>query len=88
MPTTIEIAARTASAGCQSEAWEISAHRWRDGALIAEEGYQLTCNLYFSHELVMMLERAGFTDVEVRGEYNDLPPTAEDSFLVYVATRD
>ena len=36
----------------------------------------------------MMIERAGFTDVEVRGEYNDLAPTAEDAFLVYVATRE
>ena len=35
-----------------------------------------------------MLEQAGFTGVEVRGQYNDEPPTAEDSFLVYVATRD
>lgn len=35
----------------------------------------------------MMLERAGFTGVEVRGEYNDLPPTSADAFLVYVATR-
>ena len=72
----------------QQEAWEISADRWRDGASIAHESYRLTSNLYFRHELVLMIERAGFTDVEVRGEYNDLPPTAEDSFLVYVATRD
>ncbi len=36
----------------------------------------------------MMLERAGFAEVDVRGEYNDLAPTAEDSFLVYVATRE
>jgi hypothetical protein len=33
----------------------------------------------------MMLERAGFTSVEVRGEYNDLEPTPEDDFLVYLA---
>ena len=72
----------------QQEAWQISAYRWRDGELIAQERYQLTSNLYFSAELVMMLERAGFTNIDVRGEYNDLPPTAQDSFLVYVATRD
>jgi hypothetical protein len=35
----------------------------------------------------MMLERAGFTSVEVRGEYNDLEPTPDDDFLVYLATR-
>lgn len=33
------------------------------------------------------IERAGFADVEVRGGYDDRPPTAEDRFLVFVATR-
>jgi SAM-dependent methyltransferase len=72
----------------QQVAFEIHASRWRGGSLIAEERHRLTSNLYFCAELVMMIERAGFTDVQVRGEYNDLAPTAEDSFLVYVATRD
>lgn len=71
----------------QQEAWEIHAYRWHDGDLVAQERHRLTTNLYFCAELVMMLERAGFADVEVRGEYNDLPPTAEDQFLVYTATR-
>jgi SAM-dependent methyltransferase len=71
----------------QQEAWEIQAYRWRDGALIEQERHRLTSNLYFRGELVMMLERAGFAEVGVRGEYNDLPPTADDNFLVYVATR-
>ena len=70
-------------------AFEIHASRWRGGSLIAEEErHRLTSNLYFCAELVMMIERAGFTDVEVRGEYNDLAPTAEDAFLIYVATRE
>ena len=72
----------------QQEAWEIHAYQWRDGSLFAEECHRLTSNLYFCGELVMMLERAGFTMVEVRGEYNDLAPTANDMFLVYVATRE
>jgi SAM-dependent methyltransferase len=71
----------------QQEAWEMHACRWRDGKLVEQERHQLTSNLYFRGELVMMLERAGFTEVEVRGEYNDLAPTADDTFLVYVATR-
>ena len=72
----------------QQEAWEIHATQWRDGSLVAEERHQLTSNLYFCAELVMMLEKAGFTSVEVRGEYNDLEPTPDDRFLVYLATRD
>lgn len=72
----------------QQQIWQIQAHRWREGELIAEETHHLTSNLYFSGELVMMLEHAGFSRVEVRGAYNDLPPTADDTFLVYVATRE
>jgi hypothetical protein len=71
----------------QQEAWEMHAWRWRDGELVEEELHRLTSNLYFRGEVVMMLERAGFAEVDVRGEYNDLAPTADDTFLVYVATR-
>ena len=42
---------------------------------------------YFKDELVLMLERAGFADIEVRGQHNDLPPTPADDFLVYLARR-
>ena len=34
-----------------------------------------------------MLEQAGFADIEVRGQHNDLPPTPTDNFLVYLARR-
>jgi hypothetical protein len=44
----------------QQQAWEMHAFQWRDGTLLAQERHQLTINLYFSGELVMMLERAGF----------------------------
>jgi hypothetical protein len=64
------------------------AFMWRDGELVAEEERRLTMNLYFRDELVLMLERAGFVDVEVRGQYNDLEPTPEDDFLVYVARKE
>lgn len=37
--------------------------------------------------LVLMLERAGFVDVEVRGEYDDVEPTADDHFLVLLGRR-
>ncbi|MCU0300891.1 MAG: class I SAM-dependent methyltransferase [Candidatus Nanopelagicales bacterium] len=72
----------------QQVAREIRASRWRAGSLVAEEHHRLTSNLYFRSELVLMLERAGFAEVAVRGEYNDLPPTPDDAFLVYVATRE
>ena len=71
----------------QQLTWEMRAFMWRDGELVAEEEHHLTMTLYFRDELVLMLERAGFADVEVRGQYNDAEPTPEDDFLVYVATK-
>ena len=63
------------------------AERWRDGELEAEEDRTLTINLYFRNELLLLLERAGFADVRIEGDHNDLPPTPDDEFLVFVATK-
>jgi hypothetical protein len=71
----------------QQATLEMQALMWRDGDLVAEEEHQLTTTLYFKDELVLMLERAGFDDVSVRGQYNDAEPTADDDFLVYIARR-
>jgi SAM-dependent methyltransferase len=67
--------------------WEMRALMWREGDLVSEEQHVLTANLYFRNELELMLERAGFSDVDVRGEYNDADPTPADDFLVFVARR-
>jgi SAM-dependent methyltransferase len=66
---------------------ELRAYMWRDGELVAEEEHVLTETFYSSNELVLLLERAGFVDVEVRGQHNDLPPSPEDDFLVFLARR-
>jgi SAM-dependent methyltransferase len=66
---------------------EMRAWMWRDGELVAEEEHLLKLTLYFKDELVLMLERAGFVDVEVRGQHNDEEPTGEDDFLVFVARK-
>ena len=66
---------------------EIRAFAWRDGELVGEEERLLTETFYFKDELVLILERAGFAGVEVRGQHNDLPPTPDDEFLVYLARR-
>lgn len=63
------------------------AEQWRDGVLEAEEEHALTINLYFKNELVLMLEQAGFDDVEVQGDHNDAEPTPDDDFLVFVAKK-
>jgi hypothetical protein len=63
------------------------AERWRDGELVAEEEHPISLRAYFRDELLLMLERAGFRDIEVRGGYDDEEPTADHDFLVFVARR-
>jgi len=63
------------------------AEKRRDGELLAAEERELTERMYFRDELLSMLERAGFGEVEVEGAYTGRPPTAEDDFLVFVARR-
>jgi SAM-dependent methyltransferase len=69
----------------QSAVLEIEAGKWEDGRQVAHERRELTMRLYFPAELQLLLERAGFTDVEVRGGYDDAPPTPDRDFLVFVA---
>lgn len=66
---------------------ELRALMWQEGELVADERYTLTENRYFGNELVLMLQRAGFVDVEVRGEYNDEEPTGDEDFLVFLARK-
>ena len=66
---------------------EIHAEKWRDGELDAEEKHVLLLRRYFRDELLLMLARAGFSEVDVRGDYTDDEPTADSEFLVYIARR-
>ena len=66
---------------------EMQAFMWRDDQLVAVEEHVLTMTLYFKDELVLMLERAGFADVKVRGPYNDAEPTPDDDFLIFIARK-
>ena len=72
----------------QQATLEMQAFMWRDDELVAEEEHVLTMMLYFKDELVLMLERAGFADVSVRGPYNDAEPKPDDDFLIFIARRE
>ena len=76
-----------ADALAQSVAMEMRAWMWRDNELVAEDAHALTLNLYFRNELELMLERTGFADVTVRGDYKDEPPTRDSAFLVFIARK-
>jgi hypothetical protein len=60
---------------------------WAGDELVAEEKHLLRMTLYFTHELALLLEQAGFRDLELRAGYRDEPPTADDDFVVFVATK-
>jgi hypothetical protein len=60
---------------------------WRDGKLEKVEEHPLRGCLYFKPELVLMLECAGFSDVQVYGAFRRDPATPDDKNLVYLARR-
>ncbi len=60
---------------------------WRDGHLLAEEERILKETLYFKHELVHLLERAGFSDIDAQAGYTGAAHTPDDKVLVFVATK-
>ena len=63
------------------------AEQWRDGVLQTHEDHLLNIGLYFRNELLLMLERAEFTNVIVQGDHNDSEATSDDDFLVFVARK-
>jgi len=71
----------------QSVSFEKRAARWRDGAVEAEEVRRLDLRYYFPNELVLMVERAGFSDVVVHGDHVEAEPTNDDDFVVVVARK-
>jgi SAM-dependent methyltransferase len=71
----------------QRVALEIRAFHWDSADLLAEEQHRIEMVMYFTDELVLMLERAGFRDIELRAGYEDRVPTAGDDFVVFIARK-
>jgi hypothetical protein len=42
---------------------------------------------YSKNELVLMLELAGFDTVQISGDYDDEPATADSINLIFLATK-
>jgi SAM-dependent methyltransferase len=66
---------------------EMHAQLWKEGDLFADEKHEIRMTMYFKDEILLMLDKAGFSDVRVLGHHNDAEPTSEDDFLVFIATR-
>jgi SAM-dependent methyltransferase len=71
----------------QSVVLELRVEKSRDGVVVATEEHTLSMRGYFRDEILLMLDRAGFGEVEVRADYVDEPPTVETETLVFVARR-
>jgi hypothetical protein len=65
----------------------IRVEKAQGGRLVAEEERQLSMRMYFRDELVLELERAGFSRVAVEAGYTGTEPVAADDFLVFIAHR-
>jgi SAM-dependent methyltransferase len=71
----------------QTVTLEMRAEMRRDGDAIAKDEHVLKMTLYFTHEVKLMLEQAGFRDVELRAGYTDAAPTPDDDFVVFIARK-
>jgi hypothetical protein len=60
---------------------------WRGGRLVEQDEHVLSMTLYFTNELHLMLERAGFQDIEVHADYTDEEPTGDTATVVFIARK-
>lgn len=58
---------------------------WRGDELLSSEERRMRERFFFPLQLRLMLERAGFRDIEMKAGYEDRAPTSEDAFVVFLA---
>ena len=66
---------------------EMRGFMWREGRLVEQDEHVLQMTLYFTNELHLMLDRAGFSDIELRGDYSDEEPTTDTEFFLFTAHK-
>ena len=71
----------------QVEVLEVKIRLWHDGAIVAEESYELRNCIYFAQEIALMLDDAGFSDVLIEGDYSGQPATPDDDTVIFVARK-
>jgi SAM-dependent methyltransferase len=60
---------------------------WRDGELLKEEIHTQKVGDFTKNELLLMLERAGFGDIQLFGDHSEEPATADHLNLVFVCRK-
>lgn len=66
---------------------EMRTLRWRDGQVIEQVDYPLVENFYFYHELITLLERAGFIVEAVQGDFTEAAASVDHEVLTYIARK-
>jgi SAM-dependent methyltransferase len=66
---------------------EMRGFMWREGRLVEQDEHVLKETFYFTNELRLMLERAGFVDVHMRGDLTEDEPTSDTESIVYIARK-
>jgi SAM-dependent methyltransferase len=87
--TELEIAARTVSVNPleESQTRQLRARLWRNGELLEEQIQTMRYEEYGMNELILMLERAGFSGIQIYGDYSEEPATADHGDLVFIARK-
>ena len=63
------------------------ARLWRNQKMIQEEIHTMNTECYSKYELSLMLELAGFKDVQIFGDYSAEPATLDHKNLLFVARK-
>ena len=71
----------------QQTAGEMRMLLFKDKQLAADDTFTLTSNYYFHHEMLLLLEKAGFNVEAAKGDWTDADATAEHDVIVYFARK-
>ncbi len=87
--TALEIAARTVAVDPleESQTRQLRVRLWRNEEMIEEQIQTQHYEEYGKNELMLLLEQAGFTHIQIFGDYSKESATADHKTLIFVATK-
>ena len=86
----LELTVRTVAVDPLAEAQtrQVRLRLYRDGELLEEEVHSQRYEEYGRNELVLVLELAGFRDIQILGDYTDQSATSDHRNLVFLARKE
>jgi hypothetical protein len=66
---------------------QMRARLWRNGEMIEEQVHTQRYEEYGKNELILVLEYAGFNNIQIFGDYSNEAATADHSTLIFVAQK-